>query len=578
MKSAPPHPDSSTEVLTKSSMDRITIRRRQSGCLISVLFSLIVFSTPSDATDEEVSLFIVNEGAVVEPFLTIGAFDEALNWSVCENDSGAACPSVNWNWTQDVERGDVLSAEWIQNHPKAGIYFKASEPLDLSAYSAGFVSFDIRASHPETSAVMKIDCVYEENNCASAELALPQNITDSWEQIDIPVSQLINSGLDISRVDAGLVLWPSGSNSVTLYIDNVRWRASPGSGPPPLTGPDSPMNYEGFELVWADEFNGDELKAENWNHDIGGGGWGNNESQYYREENVSVSDGSLTISAKQEDFGGRNYTSSRIKTEGLFDFTYGRVDIRAVLPRGQGIWPALWALGANFNLPGVGWPKCGEIDIMEMIGGAGRENAIHGTVHWNIGGLEGSYAPWYQGQAYTSSDFSTGFNVFSIIRTENQIEWRVNDEPFYQFNIDDSPNHAPFRKPFFLIFNVAVGGNWPGYPDASTTFPQKMIVDYVRVFEPADPDVDTDQDGLTDTEESALGTDPNHPDSDGDGLSDGEEVDLGTNPNRADTDEDGVSDGDEVLADTDPLYNENEFVNSNFLIILLEAAKRASVE
>ena len=576
MISTPPRAVSSTEVLTKSSMDRITIRRRQSGCLISVLFSLIVFSTPSGATNEEISQFVVSEGAV-DPLWTagIGAFDEAINWNDCTNDNGAACPSVDWRWQSDVERGQVLTVEWLENHATAGIYIKSSTPRDLTAYANGYVSFDVRSTSSTANIVMKIDCVYP---CTSGEFSVSTTITETWQQIDIPVTQLVNAGLDLASVDTGLVLWPSGKNAVTLYIDNVRWRASPGSGPPPPTGPDSPMNYEGFELVWADEFNGDELKAENWNHDIGGEGWGNNEWQYYREENVSVSEGSLTISAKQEDFGGRNYTSSRIKTEGLFDFTYGRVDIRAVLPRGQGIWPALWALGANFNVPGIGWPKCGEIDIMEMIGGAGRENTIHGTVHWNIGGLESSYAPWYQGEAYTSSDFSTGFNVFSVIRTENQIEWRVNDEPFYQFSIDDSADHAPFRKPFFLIFNVAVGGNWPGYPDASTTFPQKMIVDYVRVFEPADPDVDTDQDGLTDTEESALGTDPNNPDSDGDGLSDGEEVDLGSNPNRADTDEDGVSDGDEVLADTDPLYNENEFVNSNFLIILLEAAKRGSVE
>ena len=251
-----------------------------------------------------------------------------------------------------------------------------------------------------------------------------------------------------------------------------------------IGSPDSPLSYEDFNLVWSDEFSGTRLDEKNWGHDIGtgDGGWGNNESQYYRSNNISVADGFLTITAKRENYGGRNYTSSRIKTEGLVTFTYGRVDIRAKLPRGQGIWPALWALGNNFSE--VGWPYSGEIDIMEMIGGSGREDTIHGTVHWNIGGLSAPYTHTFTGGAFTADDFSTDFNVFSVIRTADQIEWRVNDVPYYQFAIDDSASLAAFRKPFFLIFNVAVGGNWPGYPDDTTSFPQRMVVDYVRIFEP----------------------------------------------------------------------------------------------
>ena len=256
------------------------------------------------------------------------------------------------------------------------------------------------------------------------------------------------------------------------------------SGNDESNSPDSPLTYDDFYLVWSDEFSGTRLDEQNWSHNIGtgSGGWGNNELQYYRSSNISVADGFLTITAKRENYGGRNYTSSRIKTEGLVAFTYGRVDIRAKLPRGQGIWPALWALGSNFSE--VGWPYSGEIDIMEMIGGNGREGTVHGTVHWNIGGLSAPYAHTYRGGSFTAVDFSEDFNVFSIIRTADQIEWRVNDEPYYQFTIDDSASLAAFRKPFFLIFNVAVGGNWPGYPDDATTFPQQMVVDYVRIFEP----------------------------------------------------------------------------------------------
>tara|TARA_B100000035_G_scaffold262366_1_gene233741 strand:- start:183 stop:1688 length:1506 start_codon:yes stop_codon:yes gene_type:complete len=264
-----------------------------------------------------------------------------------------------------------------------------------------------------------------------------------------------------------------------------------------ISGPDSPLRYDNFNLVWSDEFSGTRLDEQHWSHNIGtgSGGWGNNELQYYLSNNASVADGFLTITAKRESYGGRNYTSSRIKTEGLVAFNYGRVDIRAKLPRGQGIWPALWALGNNFSE--VGWPYSGEIDIMEMIGGSGREDTVHGTVHWNIGGLSSPYAHTYSGGLFTAEDFSAGFNVFSVVRTADQIEWRVNDVPYYQFSIDDSASLAPFRKPFFLIFNVAVGGNWPGYPDDTTTFPQQMVVDYVRIFEPTGPLESIDSDNTS---------------------------------------------------------------------------------
>ena len=268
--------------------------------------------------------------------------------------------------------------------------------------------------------------------------------------------------------------------ALSLALTHVAYSDNTESG-----GPDSPLRYDDFHLVWSDEFSGTRLDQQSWSHDIGTGseGWGNNEWQYYRSSNISVADGFLSITAKRENYGGRNYTSSRIKTEGLMAFTYGRVDIRAKLPRGQGIWPALWALGSNFSE--VGWPYSGEIDIMEMIGGSGREDTVHGTVHWNIGGLSAPYTHTFTGGTFTAGDFSADFNVFSVIRTADQIEWRVNDVPYYQFAIDDSASLAAFRKPFFLIFNVAVGGNWPGYPDDTTSFPQQMVVDYVRIFEPA---------------------------------------------------------------------------------------------
>lgn len=244
----------------------------------------------------------------------------------------------------------------------------------------------------------------------------------------------------------------------------------------------SPLSYEGYDLVWHDEFDGSQINPEYWVFETGDGcphlcGWGNNELQYYRPQNAWVSEGVLTIEAKRENASNRNYTSARMKTQGKKSIQYGRIDIRALLPKGQGIWPALWMLGNNIST--VGWPYCGEIDIMEMIGGGnGRDNRVHGTLHWNNNGHA------MAGGSYTkpAGIFADAYHVFSIIWDENTIRWFVNDTQFHQINI--APSHMQaFHQEFFLLFNVAVGGNWPGSPDATTIFPQKMKVDYIRVFQ-----------------------------------------------------------------------------------------------
>ena len=251
----------------------------------------------------------------------------------------------------------------------------------------------------------------------------------------------------------------------------------------PQTGYTSPESYSGYRLVWRDEFNGTGL-SNDWVFDLGDGcptlcGWGNNELQWYRRENVRVENGHLIIQARQENAGGRNYTSSRIKTQGRQSFKFGRVDIRAALPKGQGIWPALWMLGDNITE--VGWPRCGEIDIMEMIGGSasGRDNTVHGTVHWDNNGSNANF-----GGSVTLREgiFNDNFHVFSIIWDEAKIVWLLDNVPYHEIDIRPSALDE-FRNSFFFLFNIAVGGNWPGNPDNSTIFPQQMVVDYVRVFQ-----------------------------------------------------------------------------------------------
>jgi beta-glucanase (GH16 family) len=249
----------------------------------------------------------------------------------------------------------------------------------------------------------------------------------------------------------------------------------------PAKGYTTPKTYPGLQLVWADEFDGTALDEKYWNYEIGDGcpgncGWGNNELEYYKKENTTVKEGHLFIEAKRESIGGKQYSSSRLTTQNKFNVKYGRIDIRAVLPKGKGLWPALWMLGKNIDV--VGWPKCGEIDIMELVGGLTTDNEIHGTVHWDHNNSRAQYGGSTKLQSGT---FNDEFHVFSITWDEKFIRWFLDDKQYHV--IDTSPvGLSEFQEEFFLLFNVAVGGNWPGNPDGTTTFPQKMIVDYVRVF------------------------------------------------------------------------------------------------
>ena len=248
----------------------------------------------------------------------------------------------------------------------------------------------------------------------------------------------------------------------------------------PEDGYITPESYTGYELVWGDEFNGTALNMEDWTYEVNGDGGGNNELQYYtdRPQNSFLSNGNLVIEAKEESYQGKQYTSARIVTQNKQLFQFGRVDIRAILPKGQGIWPALWMLGTNIS--SVGWPACGEIDIMELIGH--QPSTVYGTIH---SGAQGQGYSNHVGQSYTlnGGDFSDEYHVFSLIWEPNSIKWLVDDNQFFSITNADVPGAYPFNDKFFFIFNVAVGGNWPGSPDGTTVFPQQMIVDYVRVFQ-----------------------------------------------------------------------------------------------
>lgn len=267
---------------------------------------------------------------------------------------------------------------------------------------------------------------------------------------------------------------PEPFNTITLENDDSPINAAD-------SGYTTPMTYPDYTLVWNDEFDGSELNLDDWNYETGASGWGNNEAQFYRSgtNNVALQNGKLIITAKEESFGGASYTSARITTQGKQEFQYGRVDIRAKLPYGQGIWPALWMLGADIGQ--VGWPACGETDIMELIGH--EPHKVHGTIHW---GPQGSSTSQYLTGTYTlaNGDFSDKYHVFSLVWEQDVLKFYVDDNVYHTVSKQNVGTSLwRHNHPFFFIMNVAVGGNWPGYPDATTQFPQYMLVDYIRVFQ-----------------------------------------------------------------------------------------------
>ncbi len=258
---------------------------------------------------------------------------------------------------------------------------------------------------------------------------------------------------------------------------------TPPSGSVQTPAPTVPA--DDWVLDWRDEFNGNSLDSTVWTADLGSGGWGNSESQYYKAQNAVVAGGLLTITAKRETAGDAPYTSARIQTSRKQSFTYGRFEMRAKLPATQGMWPAFWLLGNSCNSWGlyggtVNWPACGEIDIMEMIGGStgnASDYTTYGTLHYlNAANYNPALSIGYRNATQLSDDF----HVYRMDWTPQSFTWYIDGVAFGTRLI--TPDMEEFHKPYFILLNLAVGGNWGGWANSTTVFPQTYAIDYVRHY------------------------------------------------------------------------------------------------
>jgi beta-glucanase (GH16 family) len=238
---------------------------------------------------------------------------------------------------------------------------------------------------------------------------------------------------------------------------------------------------DNWKLIFEDHFDNEKLDLNKWNIIEAGTGFGNRELQYYtaRDKNIFIRNHMLIIKALEEQYLNRNYTSAKITTDHKFSFQYGMVEVRAKLPKGQGMWPAIWMMPAE-RLYGS-WPSCGEIDIMESLGH--NPEKIYGTIHYGMPHID--HGPRYLIPGYDENEFYT----YKILWDEKEISWFVNDfcygstSEWFSRREEIFPYPAPFNQPFYLILNLAVGGNFPGNPDQTTLLPQEFVIDYVKVYQ-----------------------------------------------------------------------------------------------
>ena len=397
-----------------------------------------------------------------------GSFIGTQNYTGIYQDNlsapGAVYSADGWAYTLGSDGGGIhgQDAIWLE------VSFRDASYNALALYRSAIVTGNNLASFGGTNTWFDLQIT---NQCsftnASAPILLPGTVTNSV------VSLVTPAGTAYVRYQIVFAQGQDNANG-SMYFDDLTLNQTGGTLPPVTQ----------WNIVWTDEFNGNSVDTNIWTFETGNGcpnlcGWGNNELEYYtsRTNNAYESDGLLHIVIRQETTNGFFYTSARMKTEGLYSTpAYGRFEWRAKLPIGIGMWPGLWMMGTN--IPSVGWPNCGEIDVVESAGNT--NNFVQGSLHSNNGNQTAIYT-------FSTGQYTTDFHTYILDWEPTSIQWYVDGQLY-----ETQSGGAPFNAPFFFLMNAAVGGNYVGNPstnsiNAGTVFPQEMQVDYVRILEPTAP-------------------------------------------------------------------------------------------
>jgi beta-glucanase (GH16 family) len=409
-----------------------------------------------------------------------GQFNGANNYTAIYQDNPSAAGAIysasGWAYSSASDEINGEDEIWIS------VIFLDSNYNALALYRSPVVSSANIATFGGYSKWFDLQIT---NQCsftnATAFIPLPGTPTGSVSSLTAP------AGTAYVRYQIVFSQGPDNAGG-SMYFDDLALNQTGGTQAP--ASPDTQWN-----IVWDDEFNGTSINTNIWSFEYGNnGGWGNNELEYYTSnaDNAYVSNGLLHIVALQQSMGGQQYTSARMKTEFNFSTTYGRIVWSAALPQGTGMWPALWMLGTNIpSPPGVGWPACGEIDVMEENGAT--NNVVQSSVHFgNASDQDVTETAIY---TFPGGITATNFHAYMLDWEYGSINFYVDGNLFESQNSWSSPDFpypAPFNAPFFLIMNLAVGGNYVGNPtntlnNAPAVFPAQMLVDYVRVYQKTAP-------------------------------------------------------------------------------------------
>ena len=454
---------SSNNTSTSSSSSSTSISESSSSSSISEVSSSSSSTSSSTSSSEEIQYH--------GEYLKDTDFNDLSSWIIE--------PQNNTSKLEIVSNGSN-SLELKVNNSKATNYYDIQvlqNNLELNKDTTYRVRFKIKSSTSRTFKfiIQKMDysaLAYEEN------ISLTKNQVYEFDKdIVVKDSSTYLYGFMLGKVDSV----SRSSHTITISNPSLTDELSEEDsfGGKKGTFAEAPATYKNRTLIWSDEFNGNELDDDNWSYNIGDGGWGNNEYQYYTNStnNVRVANGSLRITARKEQYKNASYTSGRIDTKGKQSFKYGYFEARIALPSAMGIWPAFWMLGVNID--DINWPKCGEIDIMEAIN---NENKVYSTLHWNSNGVSGDTSHTYQGnEGYNISDREE-YHLYAVEWKETGIKTYVDNVEVFSYSFYSTSVKEAFQKEFYFLLNVAVGGDWPGF-EIDDNFPHTMSVDYLRVYQ-----------------------------------------------------------------------------------------------